>query len=475
MSSPSRTFASAPTHLPGLDHVLSGGLPAGRTTLVCGGPGCGKTVLAMEFVARGALHGEPGVFVSFEQTAQELEADFGSLELDLAALSQEGTFRLHHVGLGEPDIPATGRYTLDGLLVQLDQVIDSIGATRMALDTLETLFARLGNSAELRSEMRRLFRWLQERGVTTVVTGEAGVDTLTRSGLEEYVSDCVIRLDHRVTAEVSTRRARVLKYRGAPHSTNEHPFLIGHRGITLIPIDARPLDHPAPVGRISTGIDGLDRMFGGEGYFRGASVLVSGEAGTGKSSIGAAYVNATCQRGERALYVAFEESQAQIVRNMRSVGLDLEPWLDQGLLRIQARRPSQLGLEEHLREMEDALDEFQPTAVVVDPVTNLINVGTPATTLAMLTRLVDSLKSREVTGLYTSLDPGSEGATAQRVGVSSVMDTWIEVLNLHRGPEESRGIYIIKSRGMGHAHRMHRLELSDAGVRVGKGLQGGPP
>ncbi len=455
-----------PTHLEGLDHVLSGGLPTRRTTLVCGGPGCGKTMLAMEVVARGAAHGEPGAFFSFEQTSRELQTDFRSLDLDLEGLVHRDLLRIHHVDLGDRPAAETGGYSLDGLLVQMDQVIEAVGAKRVALDTLEVLFARLEDSRTLRSEIRRLFRWLQDREVTALVTAEAGAETLTRHGLEEYVSDCVVRLDHRIHDEVSTRRARVLKYRGTRHSTNEHPFLISRKGIALIPVDSRPLEHPAPAERISTGIEGLDRMFGGEGYFRGSSILVSGRAGTGKSSIGAAYVDAACRRGERALYVSFEESRSQIVRNMQSVGVDLEPWIEEGLLTIQARRPSQLGLEEHLREVEDVLDDVSPEAVVVDPVTNLINVGTPATTLAMLTRLVDSMKARRTTALYTSLESGEGPPSVMRVGVSSVMDTWVQLVNLLRRPAESRGIYVVKARGMAHAHAVHEFRLSDAGVEV---------
>jgi len=460
----------APTHIAGLDLVLGGGLPRNRTSLVCGGPGCGKTILAMEFVANAAARGEPGVFVSFEQPASTLLSDFSSFNLGLEDLLSDGILKIEHIDFGGTRPPATGEFTLDGLFLQLDHILDQVGAERVALDTLEAIFGGFDDGPTLRTEIRRLFHRLHGRGVTSLVTAEAGSRELTRHGLEEYVSDCVLRLDHRVIDEVSTRRARVLKYRGSDHSANEHPFMIGSRGISLIPVGSAALSHPAPLDRVSSGVEGLDRMLGGEGFFRGASVLVSGTAGTGKSSLGAAYLHAACSRGERSVYLAFEESEPQIVRNMASIGIDLTSWIEQGLLSIRARRPSHHGLEQHLQEIQELVEDDAPKAVVVDPISNLIHAGTPATTLTMLTRLVDIFKSQGITVLYTSLGEAEGPSGTPRSSISSLMDCWLEVTNESERGGPVRAIRIIKARGTAHDHGRHRLELTDEGVRVGASL-----
>lgn len=453
-----------------MDHILGGGVPRGRTTLVCGGPGCGKTVLGMEFVGRGAAHGEPGVFISFEQSVEQLQHDFASFDFGLESLVEEGRVELTHIDLGNEPVPETGEYALDALLLQLDAAIASVGAKRITLDTVETLFGPLRDSPTLRAEIRRLFRWLHQREVTSLVTAERGdVEALTRHGLEEYVSDCVVLLDHRVVHELSTRRARIVKYRGSEHSADEHPYLIDSHGLWLFPITSRRLDYGAPEERVSTGIEGLDAMFGGRGYYRGSSVLLSGTAGTGKSSLGGSYVDAACERGESALYMSFEESPDQLLRNMASLGMDLTRWVEAGRLHLRARRPSQLGLEQHLMEVERTLDEVEPDVAVVDPFTNLVTVGTTSTTRAMLTRLVDLLKRREVTTLYTSLGSVDEHTRKEekRGGISSLMDTWIELLNVRDQGSRKRGIYIIKSRGMQHSGELRELRMTDSGLMIG--------
>lgn len=457
------------TGIPGVDVILGGGLPQGRTTLVCGGPGSGKTVLGMEFLVRGALEGRPGVFFSFEESVDELLTDFASFDLPVRDRIEDGSLELRHVALG--GVEEAGAYDLEGLFIQIGAVLDRVGAERVVLDTLETLFSRLGDRALLRAEIGRLFRWLKDRGVTSLVTAERGGGTLTHHGLEEYVSDCVILLDHRVREELSTRRARVVKYRGGHHNTDEHPFLVTSSGISLLPIISSALDHPAPEERVPTGVEGLDAMLEGEGYFRGSSVLISGTAGAGKSSLAASFVEAASRRGERCLYFAFEESAEQIIRNMRSVGLDLVPAMDAGTLVFRARRPSQHGLEEHLLEIERLVEQVDPDVVVLDPVTNLVTVGTSTTTRAMLTRAVDLLKRSGITGVFTSLG-GVDDAT--HMGISSLMDTWVVLFNQDVASTRQRGVYVLKSRGMAHSKDFRQLVVTGDGLEVGHALERRP-
>lgn len=455
----------APTGIRGFDEITGGGLPRGRTTLVCGSAGCGKTLLGIEFLVRGAaLHGEPGVFVSFEEDAAELTRNVASLGFHLDALIARRLLVVDHVHLERSEIEETGEYDLDGLFVRLAYAIDSIGAKRVVLDTLEALFAALPNEAILRAELRRLFRWLKERKVSAVITGERGAGTLTRHGLEEYVSDCVILLDQRVRDQVTTRHLRVVKYRGSSHGTNEYPFLIHDEGLSVLPVTSLGLQHETSSERVSSGIPRLDGMLGGAGFYRGSSVLVSGTAGSGKSSLAAHAVDAACRRGERCLYFAFEESQSQIIRNMRSIGVDLEPWVKSGRLRFQAVRPTLFGLEMHLATMHRLIEEFDPRVVVIDPITNLAAIGTSLEIRTMLTRLIDFLKSRLTTGFFTSLTAGGDDLEQTEVGVSSLMDTWLLVRMIEGSGERNRGLYVLKSRGMAHSNQVREFVMSSRGI-----------
>src|SRR5580658_5985295 len=365
------------TGIAGLDEVTFGGLPRGRATLICGSPGCGKTMLGVEFLVNGArMYSEPGVFVAFEETQEELAANAASLKFDLDQLSREGMLAIDHVHVDPNEIAETGDYDLEGLFIRLKYAIESVGAKRVVLDTIEALFSGFSNTAILRAEIRRLFQFLKSFGVTAIVTGERGENSLTRYGLEEYVADCVILLDQRVTDQVTTRRLRVVKYRGSGHGTNEYPFIIDEQGFSVLPVTSMALRHKVSNEVVSTGVPDLDAMLGVGGYFRGTSVLMSGTAGMGKSSFAAALARSACERGERVLYFAFEESEQQIVRNMRSVGIDLQPHLDSGRLRIIAQRPFLYGLEMHLVSMHKEINRFRPAVVVVDPISNLISAGT---------------------------------------------------------------------------------------------------
>jgi circadian clock protein KaiC len=455
----------SPSGINGVDDILGGGLPKGRPTLVCGGAGCGKTLFAIEFLVRGATeHNEPGVFMAFEETEEDLVKNVASLGFNLARLVAQKKVAIDHVHVERSEISETGEYDLEGLFIRLGHAIDSIGARRVVLDTIEALFAGLPNEAVLRSELRRLFSWLKQKGVTAVITGERGQGSLTRYGLEEYVADCVIVLDHRIINQVSTRRLRVVKYRGSLHGTNEYPFLINTDGISALPITTMGLEHGAPTQRLSTGVPRLDTMLGGKGYYRGSSVLVSGTAGTGKTTLAAAFVSAACARGERSLYFAFEESREQIIRNMRSVGTDLASCADTGLLKFHAVRPTIYGLEMHLVAIHDQVRKFKPRIVVLDPLTNLAAIGDDSEVKSMLTRLLDFFKGQQITSLFTTLVAGDSPIEDSQVGISSLIDTWISLTNLERSGERNRALYILKSRGMPHSNQVREFRLSKQGI-----------
>ena len=460
------TLAKAPTGITGFDEITRGGVPRGRPTLVSGGAGCGKTLFSMEFLMRGATEfAEPGVFLSFEENEQELAQNVASLGFDLADLIRRRLLILDFVRAEQSEIDETGEYDLEGLFIRLGHAIDRIKAKRVVLDTIEALFAALPSELILRSELRRLFRWLKVRGVTAIITAERGEGPFTRHSMEEYVSDCVILLDHRVIDQVSTRRLRVVKYRGSAHGTNEYPFLIDESGFSVLPITSLGLTHKATTERMSTGIAQLDAMLDGKGFYRGSSVLVSGTAGSGKTSIASHFVNAACQRGERCLYFPFEESRSQIVRNMQSIGLGLNRWVSRGLLRFHATRPHLYGLETHLALMYRQITQFDPRVVVIDPVSNLTEIGSAAEAKGMLTRLVDFLKARGITALFTSLTAGNN-AEMTEVGISSLMDTWLLVRNLESNGERNRGLYVLKSRGMPHSNQIREFVLSNRGARL---------
>jgi circadian clock protein KaiC len=462
------------TGIRGLDEVTRGGLPKGRPTLICGGPGSGKTLLALTFLVNGALRfDEPGVLLTFEENAEEIASDVASLGFDLPQLVAAGKLAVDYVRVERSEIEETGEYDLEGLFVRLDHAIRTVGAKRVVLDTIESLFAGLKNDAILRSELRRLFRWLKDQGVTAVITAERGTGLLTRQGLEEYVSDAVILLDHRVHDQVSTRRLRVVKYRGSHHGTNEYPFLIDARGISVLPVSSMALQHPAPLERVSSGVARLDEMLGGKGYYRGSTILVSGTAGTGKTSLTAHFLDAACRRGERCLCFLFEESPQQLLRNMRSIGVDLEPWVKSGLLQFHADRPSRYGLETHLVTMHQVVASFRPTVVVMDPVTNLMTVGTFADVQAMLTRMIDHLKTENITAMLTSLIPGQTEIERTETTISSLMDTWIVLANDADGGRHYRGLYVLKSRGMPHSNDLREFSLTDHGLHLREAANGG--
>jgi len=456
-----------PTGMEGLDEITGGGLPLGRPTLVCGCAGCGKTILAAEFLVRGATqYGDPGLFVAFEERSAELAQNVRSLGFDIVDLTKRNLITVDHVHVERTDIAETGAYDLEGLFIRIGYEIDRIGAKRVVLDTIESLFAGFDNPAILRAELRRLFRWLKDKGVTAIITAERGQGSLTRHGLEEYVSDCVILLDHRVDGQVSTRRMRIVKFRGASHGTNEYPFLIDGSGVSVIPITSLNLRHGASNQRVSSGIAALDEMLGGEGYYRGSSVLVSGTAGSGKTSVAAHFADATCRRGERCLFFAFEESEQQIVRNMASIGLDLEQWTGKDLLRVHAARPTLTGFEMHLATMTKAIRSFRPHVVVIDPISNLASAGSSSDARAMLLRLVDFLKSEGITAFMTDLTRGVGTLESTKIEISSLTDTWLLVRDIELGGERNRALYVLKSRGMRHSNQIREFLLTDRGVRL---------
>jgi circadian clock protein KaiC len=457
----------SPTGIEGLDEITAGGLPKGRPTLICGSAGCGKTLLGIQFLVNGALkYDEPGVFVSFEESSDELAKNVASLGVDLHAMVASKRLAVTHIRIDRSEIEVTGEYDLEGLFIRIGQAIDAVGARRVVLDTIEALFANLPNEGILRAELRRLFRWLKDKGVSAIITGERGEKTLTRHGLEEYVADCVILLDHRISDQIATRRLRIVKYRGSQHGPDEYPFLIDADGVSVLPVTSLRLRHTVSTERISSGVERLDTMLGGAGYYRGSSILVSGSAGTGKSSVAASFADAACRRGERCLYLAYEESEPQIVRNMRSIGIELQPWVDDGLLRIVPNRATACGLEVHLASIHKAIEQFHPRVVVIDPISNLVSVGSGIEVKAMLTRLIDLLKVRQITALFTSLNHGGTAMETTDSHVSSLMDSWLMLRDVEFSGERNRLLYLLKSRGMAHSNQAREFLLTDKGIKL---------
>ncbi len=461
------TLPKTPTGIAGLDEITGGGLPKGRPTLICGSAGCGKTLFSMEFVIHGALNfGEPGVFMAFEEKTDELTMNVASLGYDLAKMQEDKQLRLDYVHIDRSEIQETGEYDLEGLFIRLGHAIDSIGAKRVVLDTIENLFGNLTDEGALRAELRRLFRWLKDKGVTAIITAERGEGALTRHGLEEYVSDCVLLLDHRVSNQISTRLLRVVKYRGSTHGTNEYPFLIDEQGISVLPVTSLRLSNDVSTKRVSSGIPALDKMLGGKGFFQGSSVLVSGTAGTGKTSIAAIFAADTCRRKERCLYFAFEESPKQIVRNMKSIGVDMQEFIDAGCLQFHAARPTLNGLEMHLVSIHKQVNAFKPNVVILDPITNLVTVGTVSEVKSMLIRLIDFLQHEGITVMFTALTLNSIVSEQTDEGVSSLVDAWLLVRDIESNGERNRGLYVMKSRGMRHSNQVREFVITDEGVNL---------
>ena len=462
---PPPTISKTLTGITGLDEVTLGGLPTGRPTLICGSAGCGKTLFSLEFIVRGAQEfNEPGVFIAFEEKADELATNVASLGFDLNKLQQEKKVKIDYVHIDKNEIEETGEYDLQGLFIRLGYAIDSIGAKRVVLDTVENLFAGLSNEAILRAELRRLFQFLKSKGVTAIITGERGESSLTRQGLEEYVSDCVILLDHRIINQISTRRLRIVKYRGSVHGTHEYPFLIDEEGISVMPVTSLLLNKPVSSERVSSGIKALDQMLSKGGFFKGSSILVSGTAGTGKTSVAASFANEACNMGERCMFFAFEESPRQIIRNMLSIGITLQNHIDKGLLQFHASRPTLYGLEMHLVAIHKAIRKFKPGVVILDPITNLITVGTVSDVKAMLVRLIDFLQEEQITVMFTALSLNTVVNEQTDEGVSSLVDAWLSIKDIELNGERNRGMYIMKSRGMQHSNQVREFVITDKGL-----------
>ena len=462
-----KSLPKSPTSIQGLDEITGGGLPKGRPTLVCGGAGCGKTLFAMEFLVRGATqYNEPGVFISFEETEKELTANVASLGFDLESLVKRKKIWLENIRVERSEIAQSGEYDLEGLFIRIHNAIESINAKRVVLDTIEILFSGLPNPHISRAELQRLLGWLKRKGITTIITAERGDGSLTRQGLEEYVSDCVILLDHRVNDQSSIRRLRIVKYRGSTHGTNEYPFLIDEDGFSVLPVTSLGLNYFTSADRISTGIPRLDTMLSGKGYFRGSTVLVSGTAGTGKTSIAAQFVASACARNERVLYFTFEESPGQLIRNMCSIGINLEPWVKKGLLQFHATRPTLYGLETHLTTSIKLINQFKPSVVILDPINAFVMGDNQTEVKTMLLRLVDYLKMKQCTAFFTSLTSAGENMEISDVYISSLIDTWLLLRDIEIGGERNRGLYVLKSRGMAHSNQIREFKLTSVGIEL---------
>jgi circadian clock protein KaiC len=456
-----------PTGIPGFDEISEGGLPKGRTAIVCGGAGCGKTMFGIEFLVRGALeYDEPGVLMAFEETPEDIARNVASLGFDIEDLANKKKLFLDYISVEPHEIQESGDYDLEGLFIRLQSAVDAVGAKRVMFDTLEALFSGFSNPGILRAEFRRLFRWLKDRGLTTVITAERGEGTLTRHGLEEYVSDCVILLDHRIKDQISARRLRIVKYRGTKHGADEYPFLIDERGMSILPLTSLQLQHTVSNERISSGVPDLDEMLEGKGYFRGSSVLITGTAGSGKTTLAASFVDAACRRGERCLYIDFEESRHQVARNMNSVGIDLDQWSKKGLLAHEAWRPTQFGIEMHLLRIHKLIERVKPQCVVIDPITNLMNGSSDKEVYSMLMRLLDFLKVAGITAVFVSLTSGGDNMEQTTVGISSLTDTWILLRDLELNGERNRCLYVLKSRGMAHSNQLREFVITGQGIRL---------
>jgi len=457
----------APSGIRGFDEITNGGFPKGRATIVCGGPGCGKTMLGIEFLVRGALEfNEPGVLMAFEETPQDIAKNVASMGFHIEELAASKKLALDFISVDPSEIAETGDYDLEGLFIRLQDAVDSIGAKRVMFDTVEALFTGFSNPGILRAEFRRLFRWLKDRDLTAILTAERGDGTLTRHGLEEYVSDCVILLDHRIKDQISARRMRIVKYRGTKHGADEYPFLIDEQGISILPLTSVQLKHVVSNERVSTGVPDLDAMLEGQGYFRGSSILVSGTAGSGKTTLAASFADATCRRGERCLFIDFEESSNQVARNMKSVGINLDQWSEKGLLFHEAWRPTQSSMEMHLLRIHKLIEKIKPSCVVVDPITNLGAGSGEREVYSLLLRLLDFLKNMGITGFFVSLTSGSGDLEGTNVGVSSLTDTWILLRDLELNGERNRVLYVLKSRGMAHSNQLREFTLTDRGIRL---------
>jgi len=462
-------FPKSKTGVDGLDEITGGGFPKGRPTLICGSAGCGKTLMGLQFLVKGITeYDEPGVFMSFEETAKDLTQNVRSLGYDLDKLVKTNKLKIDHIQIEKNEIEETGEYDLEGLFIRLNYAIDAIGAKRVVLDTIESLFGGLDNATILRSELRRLFQWLKNKGVTAIITGERGESSLTRQGLEEYVSDCVILLDFRVIDQIATRRLRIVKYRGSTHGTNEYPFLIDEAGISVLPITSLKLEHKTSSDVLSYGHEGLNKLFGKGGFFRGTSTLITGTAGTLKTTLAAYFALSSCQRKEPTLFFSFEESPDQLIRNMSSIGVDLNPFIKSKLLFIHASRPSLQGLELHLLVLHKLIKELKPKTVIVDPISSLVTVGTSSEVRAMLVRLMDMLKSNKINALFTSLthQKSNEYGDLTVDAVSSLADTWIQVSNDEKNDVRKRILSIVKSRGMGHSNQAWKFIIQDKGIKL---------
>jgi circadian clock protein KaiC len=464
---PLSPIQKSPTGIRGLDEISGGGLPKGRTTIICGGPGCGKTMLGIEFLVRGALdYNEPGVLMAFEETPEDIAKNVASLGFDIQDLSDRKKLFLDYVAIEPSEIEETGDFDLEGLFIRLEHAVETVGAKRVMFDTLEALFSSFSNTALLRSEFRRLFRWLKDRELTAVITAEKGDASLTRYGLEEYVSDCVITLDHRVKDQISSRRLRIVKYRGTRHGADEYPFLIDEQGLSILPLTSLQLEHMVSDERVSSGSADLDQMLEGKGYYRGSSILVSGTAGSGKTTLSASFVEAVCRGGERCLYVGFEESANQITRNMKSVGIDLQQWIEKGLLFHEAWRPTQFGLEMHLLRIHRLVEKVRPSAIVLDPISNLIGTTSGTEVKSVLMRLMDFLKENLITSIFVSLTGGGAALEKTEVGISSLTDTWILLRDVELNGERNRCLYVLKSRGMAHSNQLREFTMSKQGIKL---------
>ena len=455
------------TGIQGLDDITYGGIPQNRPTLLVGSIGTGKTIFAMEYIINGiTMFNEPGVFMTFEEQTDELQINVTSMGYNLSKLIADNKIYLEHLHIDHREIQATGKYDIEGLFIRIEMAIEKVKAKRIVLDALDTLFIGL-DSQILRSEIKRLFFWLKEKKVTAIITSEVGDIFLTRLGFEEVVADCVIELNNRLNNQISTRRLRIVKYRGSYHSTNEYPFMIDHKGITIFPIISEAPQIIVSNERISSGIKQIDEMLDGRGFYVGSSILVSGSAGTGKSSIAASFIKDVCEKKGTALYCAFEEAPNQIKRNMASIGIFLEPYEKSGNLHFYYSRPTLQTLELHFIAIKKLIKQINPSVVILDPITNLMIENINSDIRTMLTRFVDYLKMEQITVLLTAtLTVSSLELIQSNEGISSMVDTCIMIQEKNIIDSRRRTLYIMKSRGICNSKKEVEFIITSEGISI---------
>ncbi len=454
-----------PTRIRGLDDILHGGIPTGRISIFSGRPGTGKTVLALEILYRAALAGEPGVFITFEERADNLRANFSAMGMDLSAMEDDGGLKIV-----EPEIPhrisAAGDFDVHGLLAMLEGHARPMGAGLIALDAVDVLMQLFSDQSREREEFHLLFDWLRKRRMTGLLTAKATGERLAFYPFLDFMADCVLYLDQRMEAQIRTRRIIVVKYRGSGFMNNEYPFVLGNEGFVAMPVSSITLDQRSTSAFVGSGNPRLDAVLGG-GYPRGSSVLIHGPSGAGKTTLASTFVQHICGQGEKALYINLERSDEMLMMGMASVGLDLSSFVASGMLHLVTALPESAGIEQHLLRVLDAVDRFSPDHMVVDSISTFRRMGSEQAAFDFLIRLLMISRTKGITGVYTNQSFEAEGGMRiANANIASLMDTLVGIAYVDDGERIRRNLQVLKSRGVAHSLRYHEMEISDGGITL---------